>query len=150
MQNEIKRICALYDDPASAAQILQEALEDGIRSRFGEEQFKRFIRELDPTNVDSNTLLEEGYEPLEQYERDKMTQAEIKEFEDEKRQFIEQETEKQKRELTRARVAIAIDALNSKHYREAKQPIGLERPTIKEISTPMGGQPGYRRRMKRR
>jgi hypothetical protein len=93
-------------------------------------------------------LSHEGLEALKNFELNEMPASEVHKFNVERKEFIAQKVKEQKSNPSLLITQSNIDVLNRHHYREAKDPLGLE-VKITNVSSPMGGQPGYKMRRRR-
>ncbi|MEK7635247.1 MAG: hypothetical protein AAB446_02350 [Patescibacteria group bacterium] len=148
--SKITQILEHYEDPLVATAVLSQKFIQTVKSLFSEKQFKHFLSEIDPLVISKHELFMNGYEPFLDGEKQSMSRIEINEFEQEKRKFITQRQTERKKNLGILSNPENYQILTTKNFREMKEPLGLSVPPIKTLSSPMGGQSGYRKRFRRK
>ena len=131
MIREIGKVLAKYSDPDKAARILDENFSKNVHSRFGEHNFRRFIKDIDPRNRESVNMAEIGKEAMEN-----MTPAAIQAWNE----------ACNAPDLNHLIDVWLYEELCSQHFRVSKKdqvdPKCL--PTARFISVPIGGKPRKR------
>lgn len=127
-----------------------------VHSRFGERQLRNFLRSIDPRTsyiLISLSDSSEHWKPLEEWEMKEMDEEEIAEFNRIRKLLINESIRGTADGFKVFEDEYTYEALFSAHYRDSKKHLskvdghpGLLHP----ISTPFGGQPGFRRKLKRR
>jgi hypothetical protein len=150
MVSEITKVLAKYESPEEATRVLENALPRVVHSRFGEKQFRAFIREIDPAILRG---FDPDFDPLDDWERKEMTKQEITDFEKERREIVRNLTIQQKRDYQHIAIELEFGDISQHHHVASKNyRIGepVHRSVQSQYSVPIGGQPGYHRKMRRR
>lgn len=147
--SELLRVATLYDDSDRALTIIVEHMEARITGPFGSKQFKAFILEIDPTYthwVDYFSSL--GYSPRDA--RRILSAPDLARYYQDKAELDARWTAYRKANLDYLQDGGAWEILTSHAWRNIKPSAGIvDQVPIQFISTPMGGHPGYRRKIRR-
>lgn len=145
--SKIIRVLSKFGNPEEALRIFDESFPKFVNSRFGERQFFGFLKDIDPTNEASHIFpVDYDYAPLEDWEKEEMTPSEIDEFNKEREEYLRGYKDEKLMVLADE---WTYEALTSAHYRASKRDQVDESKLPKPrppISTPIGGQPGFKRK----
>ncbi len=145
--SKIIRVLSKFNNPEEALKVFDESFPKFINSRFGEKQFFGFLKDIDPTNEASHIFpIDCDYAPLEDWEKEEMAPAEIDEFNKERAEYLRSYKDEKLISLADERT---YEALATAHYRASKKDQVDESKLPKPrppISTPTGGQPGFKRK----
>jgi hypothetical protein len=140
------KVLALYNKPEIVWQNMTDNFKNLIRYPFGEKDFLYFMREIDPsyiTNEEINFAL-----GVIEFDIKNMDTVEKKDFEKDRKEFIEEEFEKRSKNVNFLKDDGVYRIL--KAYTEPKGEHLNEAWPVKFIYTPFGGQSGYRIKFKRK
>jgi len=151
MLKQITKTLNAFIDTDGAYEAFEQSFPE-IGRRFDLKHFQVFIQELTPnTSVPYRVLKSNDLEPLTEEERSEWPEDEVAEYEEEQRRFTERYLAAQQN-VSRIRGLCSDGPLSNCHFVQSKQTTvdnGLPE-RAHAVSTPMGGQPGYRLKTHRR
>ncbi|MDD5749878.1 MAG: hypothetical protein PHO91_03805 [Patescibacteria group bacterium] len=147
--NRLTTIARLYDNAQGAMEIIVQNMEDKITGPFSSQQFSTFAKEISPSYTPWYLYEEKlGVRPDEV---DCLPARDQEDYWREKRQLDHKLSALRRANLSYLRDSTAWDILTKHNWREIQPSLGLYRQIkgSRPISTPLGGQPGYKRRTRR-
>lgn len=142
---QLIQIANLYHNAQAAFEIIVQTMEAKIIGPFSSQQFTAFIREINPNHTPRyvyEQILGIGPDEIDILEPDEQT-----EYWQEKNQLDRELNWQRQNNLDYLRNSQAWDILTSHHWRQLQPSLGVYKE-IKggAISTPLGGQPGFKRK----
>ena len=147
--NRLTTIARLYNDAQKAMEVIVQNMEAKITGPFSSQQFDTFTREINPSYTP--WYLYENKLGISPDEVEILLPREQEEYWREKRQLDREVSARRREDLSYLRDSDAWEILTKHNWREIQPSIGLfkEIKVGRPISTPMGGQPGYKRKTRR-
>ena len=156
---KIEDIILSYDHPQEAAEILTECFERYVKYEFNEKNFSRFIRSIDPRIIFQNDASQSFYlwEDSEEGCPDNCTlKCDGTDYEKCRSQFIDEynknkilENKKTPRRMLDMRLYAMLQEDKTTDQDRIDKELALNTgpdPFKKLIYTPLGGQPGYKKK----
>ena len=148
IKSRMQRIFLKYEKPVAVARIVADNFKKFIRIPFNEKQFSSFLCYIDPGYMSEYDEIEELGITEDGFLAAKPSPEEISEYNEDKKAFLKNKAEMYNKNFeTFLNFAEGYRILQSDVFQktaELNRKDYLIRPKPRIISTPLGGQPGYK------